>query len=51
MDLSKLLIGSVDPETNKVTDEIVYLTADEEDNYYVAQANAELNEDGPLSTI
>lgn len=36
----------VDPETNKVTDEIVYLTADEEDNYYVAQANAELNEDG-----
>ena len=36
----------VDPETHKVTDEIVYLTADEEDNYYVAQANAELNEDG-----
>ncbi|MFC4075425.1 DNA-directed RNA polymerase subunit beta [Salinithrix halophila] len=34
----------VDPETNKVTDEIVYLTADEEDNYYVAQANAQLDE-------
>lgn len=39
----------VDPETNKVTDEIVYLTADEEDNYYVAQANAELNEDGSFA--
>ncbi|GGE21035.1 DNA-directed RNA polymerase subunit beta [Marinithermofilum abyssi] len=36
----------VDPETNKVTDEIVYLTADEEDNYYVAQANAPLDEEG-----
>lgn len=39
----------VDPETHKVTDEIVYLTADEEDNYYVAQANAELNEDGSFA--
>ncbi|GGA53621.1 DNA-directed RNA polymerase subunit beta [Kroppenstedtia guangzhouensis] len=36
----------VDPETNRVTDEITYLTADEEDNYYVAQANAELDEEG-----
>lgn len=35
----------VDPETGRVTDEIVYLTADEEDNYYVAQANAELDEE------
>lgn len=34
----------VDPETGGVSDEIVYLTADEEDNYYVAQANAELDE-------
>lgn len=34
----------MDPETQQVTDEIVYLTADEEDNYYVAQANAELDE-------
>ncbi|SFS85015.1 DNA-directed RNA polymerase subunit beta [Marininema halotolerans] len=34
----------VDPETNHVTQEIVYLTADEEDNYYVAQANAPLDE-------
>ena len=36
----------VDPETGKVTDEIDYLTADEEDNYVVAQANARLDEDG-----
>ncbi|PTM54705.1 DNA-directed RNA polymerase subunit beta [Desmospora activa] len=34
----------VDPETGRVTGEIVYLTADEEDNYYIAQANAELDE-------
>jgi DNA-directed RNA polymerase subunit beta len=39
----------VDPDTGKVTDEIVYLTADEEDNYYVAQANAPLNEDGTFA--
>ena len=32
----------VDPETGKVTDQIDYLTADEEDNYVVAQANARL---------
>lgn len=36
----------VDPETGKVTDQIDYLTADEEDNYVVAQANAPLAEDG-----
>jgi DNA-directed RNA polymerase subunit beta len=36
----------VDPETGKVTDQIDYLTADEEDNYVVAQANARLAEDG-----
>jgi DNA-directed RNA polymerase subunit beta len=30
----------------KVTDEIVYLTADEEEEYVVAQANAPLNADG-----
>jgi len=36
----------VDPETHRVTDVIDYLTADEEDNYVIAQANAELNEDG-----
>ncbi|WP_131924989.1 DNA-directed RNA polymerase subunit beta [Hazenella coriacea] len=36
----------VDPDTGQVTERIDYLTADEEDNYYVAQANAALNEDG-----
>ncbi|MCD5326049.1 MULTISPECIES: DNA-directed RNA polymerase subunit beta [Pontibacillus] len=36
----------VDPETGKVTAQIDYLTADEEDNYVVAQANAKLEEDG-----
>ena len=36
----------VDPETHRVTNEIVYITADEEDNYVVAQANAKLSEDG-----
>ena len=33
-------------ETHKVTDKIDYLTADEEDNYVVAQANSPLNDDG-----
>ncbi|XJZ27430.1 DNA-directed RNA polymerase subunit beta [Bacillota bacterium Lsc_1132] len=36
----------VDPDTGKVTDRIDYLTADEEDNYVVAQANSRLGEDG-----
>ncbi|KHE72250.1 DNA-directed RNA polymerase subunit beta, partial [Halobacillus sp. BBL2006] len=36
----------VDPDTNKVTEQIDYLTADEEDNYVVAQANAKLDDDG-----
>lgn len=36
----------VDLETHKVTDQIVYLTADEEDNYVIAQANAKLSDDG-----
>jgi len=39
----------VDPKTGKVTDQIDYLTADEEDNYIVAQANAELNEDNTFT--
>lgn len=39
----------VDPETGVVTDECDYLTADEEDNYVVAQANAKLNEDGTFA--
>ena len=33
-------------DTHKVTDKIDYLTADEEDNYVVAQANSPLNDDG-----
>ncbi|WP_404330698.1 DNA-directed RNA polymerase subunit beta [Mesobacillus maritimus] len=36
----------VDPETGKVTSHFDYLTADEEDNYVVAQANALLSEEG-----
>ena len=36
----------VDKQTLRVTDEIVYLTADEEDNYIVAQANEPLDEEG-----
>ena len=36
----------VDKERGVVTDEIVYLTADEEDEYTIAQANAPLDEEG-----
>ncbi len=36
----------VDSELGQVTTEIDYLTADEEDNYVVAQANAQLDEEG-----
>lgn len=36
----------VDPETGRVTEHIDYLTADEEDNYVVAQANAILDDEG-----
>ena len=36
----------VDKKNNIVTDEIVYLTADEEDDYIVAQANEELDAEG-----
>ncbi|MFB5663032.1 DNA-directed RNA polymerase subunit beta [Alteribacillus sp. HJP-4] len=39
----------IDPETGRVTLECDYLTADEEDNYVVAQANAKLNEDGTFT--
>ncbi|MDU2242690.1 MAG: DNA-directed RNA polymerase subunit beta, partial [Paenibacillus sp.] len=35
----------VDPKTGTVTDQVAYLTADEEDNYIIAQANAKLTED------
>ena len=36
----------VDKETGKVLDEVCYMTADEEDEFIVAQANEPLNEDG-----
>jgi DNA-directed RNA polymerase subunit beta len=36
-------------EDHKVTDKIDYLTADEEDNYVVAQANTKLNDDGSFA--
>jgi len=36
----------VDKETGCLTDEIVYMTADEEDNYIVAQANEPLDDEG-----
>ncbi len=36
----------VDKETGKVLDEVIYMTADEEDDYYVAQANEPLDENG-----
>lgn len=37
-------------DTHKVTDKIDYLTADEEDNYVIAQANTPLNDDGSFNT-
>ncbi|MGN0369593.1 MAG: DNA-directed RNA polymerase subunit beta [Butyrivibrio sp.] len=40
------VVDKTDPKNPRVTDEVKYLTADEEDNYYVAQANAELDEEG-----
>ncbi len=39
----------LDKETGKVTDEIVYMTADVEDEFYVCQANEPLTEDGCLA--
>ena len=36
----------IDKETHRVTDEVVYMTADVEDNYVVAQANEPLDENG-----
>ncbi|MBB6099566.1 DNA-directed RNA polymerase subunit beta [Deinobacterium chartae] len=37
-------------ENGRVTDEVVYLTADMEDRYVIAQANTPLNEDGSFAT-
>ena len=39
-------IDKTDPANPRVTNEVVYMTADEEDNYHVAQANSELDENG-----
>ena len=39
-------VDKSDPQNPVVTDEVVYLTADEEDNYTVAQANEPLDEEG-----
>ena len=39
-------IDKTDPKNPVVTKEVVYMTADEEDNYHVAQANEPLDEDG-----
>ena len=39
-------IDKTDPKNPRVTDEVVYMTADEEDNYHVAQANEPLDEEG-----
>ena len=39
-------IDKSDPKNPRVTDEVVYMTADEEDNYHVAQANEPLDADG-----
>ena len=39
-------LDKTDPSNPKVTDEVIYLTADEEDRYVVAQANEPLDEEG-----
>ncbi len=40
------VLDKTDPKNPRVTDEVVYLTADEEDNYTVAQANEPIDENG-----
>ena len=40
------VVDKTDPSNPVVTDEVVYLTADEEDNFVVAQANEPLDEEG-----
>ncbi len=40
------IIDKSDPANPRVTEEVVYMTADEEDNYHVAQANEPLDENG-----
>ena len=40
------VIDKADPANPRVTEDVVYMTADEEDNYHVAQANEALDENG-----
>ena len=40
------VVDKSDPANPRVTDDVVYMTADEEDNYIVAQANEPLDEEG-----
>ena len=40
------VLDKTDPKNPRVTDEVIYLTADEEDNYTVAQANEPIDADG-----
>ncbi len=40
------VIDKADPKNPRVTEQVVYMTADEEDNYHVAQANEALDENG-----
>ncbi len=40
------IVDKTDPKNPRVTDDVIYLTADEEDNYIVAQANTPLDEEG-----
>ena len=40
------ILDKTDPKNPRVTDEVAYLTADEEDKYRVAQANEPIDEDG-----
>ncbi len=40
------VVDKTDPKNPVVTDEVIYLTADEEDNYIVAQANEQLDSEG-----
>ena len=39
-------IDKTEPKNPRVTDKVVYMTADEEDNYHVAQANEALDAEG-----
>jgi DNA-directed RNA polymerase subunit beta len=40
------VIDKTDPKNPRVTNDVVYMTADEEDNYHVAQASAQLDAEG-----